>query len=120
MTSEREAIEAVEGGVAVNLQVQPGAGRSEVVGRHGDAIKVRVGAPPERGRANDACTELLARLLGVDPSAVGLTSGATSRTKRFVVAGVELEEAQRALGDVAGAASAASHPDRAPLRGRRL
>jgi len=114
-----DAIEAVDGGVAVRLQVQPGAGRSEVVGRHGDAIKVRVGAPPERGRANEACAELLARLLEVAPGAVELTSGATSRAKRFVVRGVELDVARRALGDVAGAATAASHPDRAALRGKR-
>lgn len=114
-----DAIEAVNGGVAIRLHVQPGAGRSEVVGRHGDAIKVRVAAPPERGRANDACAALLARLLAVKPAAVELTSGASSRAKRFVVTGVELEGARRALGDVAGAASAASHPDRAVLRGKR-
>jgi uncharacterized protein (TIGR00251 family) len=114
-----EAIERSEDGVAVRLHVQPGAGRSEVVGRHGGAIKVRVAAPPERGRANDACAALLADLLGVKPAAVVLASGAASRDKRFTVAGVELGHAQRVLEGASGAAATASHPDKATHRGRR-
>jgi hypothetical protein len=114
-----EAIEVIDGGVAVRLHVQPGAGRSEVVGRHGEAIKVRVAAPPERGRANDACAALLADLLGVKAGAVELAAGATSRDKRFAVAGVDVDHARRVLEGASGAAAAASHPDRAPHRGRR-
>jgi uncharacterized protein (TIGR00251 family) len=114
-----EAIEPIEGGVAVRLHVQPGAGRSEVVGRHGDAIKVRVAAPPERGRANDACAQLLAGLLGVQAGAVELAAGAASRDKRFTVTGVEPDHARRVLEGASGAAAVASHPGKAPLRGRR-
>ena len=49
----------------VRLRVSPGAGRAQVVGRHGDAWKVRVTAAPEHGRANDAVLRLLAEVLAV-------------------------------------------------------
>ncbi len=81
----------------LRLHVQPSAGRSAVSGRHGDALKVRVAAPPEGGRANQACRDLVAELLGVRREAVELVSGASSRSKRYRVAGVEPAEAERLL-----------------------
>ncbi len=83
--------------VVLRLQVQPGAGRSEIVGRHGDALKVRVASVPERGRANDACVRLLTEVFEVKTSAVTLVSGATSRTKRFALSGVDVEAVQDQL-----------------------
>jgi len=75
--------------VVVSIHAQPGAGRTEVVGRHGAALKVKVAAPPEQGRANDALVALLSDKLGVPAASVTLTTGATSRTKAFRIAGVE-------------------------------
>jgi uncharacterized protein len=75
--------------VVVALHVQPGAGRTEVVGRHGAALKVKVAAPPVDGRANDAVCKLLADLVGVPPSSAELIAGASSRTKRVRLRGVE-------------------------------
>ena len=89
--------ESGDGSVVLRLHVQPGAGRTAVQGRHGDALKVRVAAPPEKGRANDACTALVAELADVKPAAVELVAGATSRAKRFRVAGVEVDELVRRL-----------------------
>jgi uncharacterized protein (TIGR00251 family) len=83
--------------LVLRLHVQPGAGRTAVVGRHGDALKVRVAAPPEGGRANTACTELVASIFNVKAAAVELTGGAASRSKRVSVAGVERDEAVRLL-----------------------
>ena len=57
----------------LRLRVSPGAGRSEIVGRHGDAWRVRVAAAPERGKANASVVELLA---GVS------RSGAAGRSRR--------------------------------------
>src|SRR4051794_29797575 len=85
--------------VVLRLHVQPGAGRTAVVGRHGDALKVRVAAPPEGGRANDACLALVATTLGVKADQVELTSGASSRSKRVRVTGVTPEDVERRLTD---------------------
>src|SRR5947209_7265002 len=74
--------------VVLRLHVQPGAGRTAVVGRHGDALKVRVAAAPEGGRANDACLVLIGETLGVPAGQLELTSGASSRSKRVRVTGV--------------------------------
>ena len=86
-----------DGAVILRLHVHPGAGRTTVVGRHGDALKVKVAAPPEQGRANAACTELVADLAGVEPGAVELTGGAASRSKRFRLTGVDPDELGRRL-----------------------
>jgi hypothetical protein len=83
--------------ISVRVQVHPGAGRTAVVGRHGDAIKLKVAAPPEGGRANEAVATLLATTLGVNRDNVTLTSGAGGRSKRFRVEGVELDAVRRLL-----------------------
>lgn len=91
-----------DGTVVLRLHVQPGARRSAVVGRHGDAVKVAVAAPPDRGRANEAVLELMAATLGVGRSAVELVAGTTSRSKRVAVVGVGPEAVRAALGNAGG------------------
>ncbi len=83
--------------VVLNIHVQPGAGRSAVVGRHGTALKVRVAAPPEGGRANEAAAALLGETFGLAPAGVELVGGAASRSKRFRLSGVDAGEFQRRL-----------------------
>jgi|SRR5581483_7454081 len=83
--------------VVVRVHVQPGAGRTAVTGRHGTAVKVKVGAPPEGGRANAAVVELLAEVLGVPAASVALVGGATSRSKRLRVSGVAPADVERRL-----------------------
>jgi uncharacterized protein len=77
--------------------VAPGARRSEVVGRHGDAWKLRVRSAPERGRANDEVADLLARTLHVAARDVRIVSGHTSRQKLVELDGLTIEEAERRL-----------------------
>ena len=84
-------------GIVLRVHVQPGAGRSAVVGRHGDALKVRVAAPPVEGRANEATRSLLAETMGVPEADVELTSGQSSRAKRFRFKGLDAEEAEKRL-----------------------
>jgi uncharacterized protein len=68
-----------------------------VVGRHGDAWKVRVAAAPERGAANEALVRLLARVLEVDRVAVSIVSGHAARDKIVEVAGIAPAETERLL-----------------------
>ncbi|MGA3351625.1 MAG: DUF167 domain-containing protein [Acidimicrobiales bacterium] len=75
--------------IILRVRVQPGAGRSAVTGRHGDALALRVAAPPIDGRANLQCIELVADIFGVSKSQVELVAGDKSRLKRLRVTGVE-------------------------------
>lgn len=81
----------------LQLRVQPGARSSGVVGRHGEAWKVRVTAPPERGHATEAVLALVADTLGLARGNVTLVSGGASRDKIVEVAGIPPEETERRL-----------------------
>ena len=82
-------VQRVAGGVRFTVRVQPRASRSEVCGVHGDALKVRLAAPPVDGAANDALLALLADELGVARRSVRIVSGLASRTKVIQVDGIE-------------------------------
>ena len=70
----------------LSVFVQPRAAKDELVGFHGVALKIKVKAPPDDGKANRAVCALLAELIGVPPRAVQVVSGAGSRHKRIAVA----------------------------------
>ena len=74
------------------VHVQPRANRSEVAGRHGDAIKVRICAPPVDGAANEELTRFIARRARVPKRAVSILSGVTGRRKRIAIEGISKEE----------------------------
>jgi uncharacterized protein (TIGR00251 family) len=104
-----------DGNVTLAVHASPGAGRSSIVGRHGQAVKVRVAAPPEGGRANAALAALLAEEFGVAESAVELVAGPGSRSKRFKLSGVDPDDFRRALERVVGGGNAGPGPG---VRGR--
>ncbi len=81
----------------VAVHVQPRARRTEVAGLHGDAVKVRLAAPPVDGAANEELVRFVAERLGVPRSAVRVAAGAASRRKLVEVDGMEAEVARRAL-----------------------
>jgi hypothetical protein len=91
-------ITATGDGVRIQVRVQPRAGRSEIVGDHGGALKVRIGAAPVDGAANEALIRLLADRLDVPRSAVAITAGEAARTKVVRVSGGALETAAARLG----------------------
>jgi len=72
----------------LRLRVVPGSARAEIVGRHGDAWKIRVTAAPEQGRANDAVQRLLADALSLPRDAVTIVSGHGGRDKIVELTGV--------------------------------
>jgi uncharacterized protein (TIGR00251 family) len=67
------------------------------VGRHGDGWKVRVTAPPERGKANSAVVRLVAATLGLPRTAVTIVSGHGTREKTLEVAGADRDRVDAAL-----------------------
>jgi uncharacterized protein (TIGR00251 family) len=77
-----------DGCVRFAVRVQPRASRTEIVGEHGTALKVRLQAPPVDGAANEALIDFLAAELGVARRAVRVVSGQSSRAKTVEVEGV--------------------------------
>lgn len=91
-------VDLVPDGVRIRVRVQPRAKRSEVAGLHGDAVRIRVAAPPADGAANAELLRFLARLLRVPQGAVDITAGHASRDKSVRVAGMRRDEVVEALG----------------------
>lgn len=83
----------------LTLHIQPGAKKTEVAGVHGDALKIRLAAPPVDGKANAALIAFVADRLDVAKSAVTLKSGQTSRRKVLEVSAAPADTAERLLPD---------------------
>ncbi len=90
-------ISAVPGGVRIQVHVQPRASRTGVAGLHGDALKVRLAAPPVDGAANEALLRFVADTLALPRGAVTLVSGASSRRKVVAVHGITVEHTREQL-----------------------
>jgi uncharacterized protein (TIGR00251 family) len=87
----------VDGALVLAIHAQPGARRTEVVGPHGQSLKVRVAAPALEDRANHALLEFLAKRFAVPKRQVTLVAGAKSREKLVAVSGSRVDP-ERALG----------------------
>jgi len=81
-------------GWCLQVHAVPGAGRTEAVGVHGEALKVRIAAPPVEGRANATLTDYLYECLNVPRRAVVVGLGVNARRKRIDVAAPELSAQQ--------------------------
>jgi len=81
----------------LSLHIQPGARKTAIAGLHGEALKIRLAAPPVDGKANDCLIGFLAETLGIGRSSIELVGGATSRAKRVRIEGVEAETVRRKL-----------------------
>ncbi len=87
------------GQLQLTLHIQPGAKKTEIVGCHGDALKIRLAAPPVDGKANEALLRFIADTLGIPKRAVVLKSGQSARRKVVELAGADIAAA-RALAQV--------------------
>ena len=76
----------------LKVKVSPGASRSEVKGWSQDRLRIRVNAPPEKGKANKELRRYLAKALGIAPGQVSVRSGDTSRNKTLAIAGLSKTE----------------------------
>jgi len=79
------------------VKVQPKASSNQIVGFKGDVLQVRVTAPPERGKANDALVELLATTLRVARSKIRILRGHSSRDKLIAVDDLSQDDLHRLL-----------------------
>ena len=91
------AIRATEGGVRFDVHVQPRAKRAGVAGMHGDAIRIRLTAPPVDGAANEGLIETLASAFAVPMRSVRIVSGSRSRAKVVEIDGIGVNEVQRLI-----------------------
>ncbi len=78
-------IDADKMGLKFNIYLQPRSSRNQIVGLHGDTLKVKIKALPVDGAANKMCVSVLAKALKVPKSAIEIVSGQASRTKRLLV-----------------------------------
>ena len=87
-----------DGAVTIRIKVQPRAPRTEIVGEHDGAIKLRVAAPPVDGKANEECRRFLAKLFGVSATSVEIISGDSSRDKVIRISSISARRVLEALG----------------------
>ncbi|HVU25494.1 MAG TPA: DUF167 domain-containing protein [Opitutus sp.] len=80
------------------VKVIPNAARTEIAGRLGDAVKIKLHAPPVDGRANAALCDFLAARLGLPRRAITLLRGETSRQKLIRIDGLDLARTRQLLG----------------------
>lgn len=71
--------------IIFNVRVVPRASKSEIVGEHGGALKIRIAAPPVDGAANAELIKLLSKEFGVPKSSVEIIGGQTSKTKQVKI-----------------------------------
>lgn len=90
-----EPVRAVEGGCELAIWVVPGASRDQIAGLHAGRIRVRVAAPPEGGRANEAVCRILSEAID---KPVTLRGGVASRAKLVFVRGATPDSVRRNLG----------------------
>jgi uncharacterized protein len=94
-----------EEGVTFAIRVLPRSSKCEVAGLQGDALKIRITAPPVEGRANEECIRFLAALLNVKKTQIIIASGHKSKNKRISVSGMTSEGIRAVLLKTCGAAS---------------
>lgn len=82
----------------LHIYIQPKATRNQVVGLHGQELKVAITAPPVDGQANKALITFLAKALGIAKSKISLARGQQSRHKLLFLTGISAAEARQRLG----------------------
>lgn len=92
-------LQEVAEGVIVSLRVQPRSSRNQIIGLHGDLLKVKLTSPPVEGAANRCCCEFFAKLLHLAKGQVELFSGDKSRQKKILLHDVSLGQVVTLLKD---------------------
>ncbi|MBL7214289.1 MAG: DUF167 domain-containing protein [Phycisphaerae bacterium] len=82
-------------GIHITVKVVPGSSRTEIAGLYNNMLKIKVAAVAEKGRANKALLEFLARQLGIRKNALRITSGQTSGIKHIWLEGVTKKDVEK-------------------------
>jgi len=81
----------------ISVKVQPGASKNELLGLKGDVLRLKIAAPPEKGKANKELVDFLSQRLGIPKADIAIVSGHTSRQKVVSVIGLSREEILKRL-----------------------
>lgn len=81
--------------IQLTVKVVPGSSRTEIAGTLDGMLKIRVAAPPEKGKANKALLAFIAKQLGIQKNALQITSGKTSCIKQICLQGVSMEAVEK-------------------------
>ena len=95
-------IKCCDGGVVLSVKVVPGSSKTAVVGELNGMLKVKLSAPPERGKANQCLIEFLAKRLDVKKNTISIVSGHTNPVKRVQIAGVAIEDVLNKIAPLLG------------------
>ncbi|MBW2558676.1 MAG: YggU family protein [Deltaproteobacteria bacterium] len=84
-------------GVVFNIRVIPRASRCELAGVQGDALKIRITAPPVEGAANKECIKFLSDILGVKKAQIKIIAGHRSKNKKVSISGMNRKDIERVV-----------------------
>lgn len=91
------AIQKVERGVVFRAKIVPGSSRTAITGLFNEMLKIKIAAPPEKGKANQCLLKFLAQNLGVKKNAISIIAGQTSAIKQVQVLGISADSLLRKL-----------------------
>lgn len=97
ITSQPPFLRDRGGAIEVDIIAVPNARKTEIIGPHGDRLKIKVHAPPVDGKANEEICDFFAERLGCSRSAVSILRGETSKQKTLQIRGVDAQLALAAV-----------------------
>ena len=90
-------LEEKDGAVVLRVLVQPRASKNEVVGIHGDCLKIRITAPPVEDHANKKLCAFLSKLIGIGKRQIEVVEGRTTRVKKVKLSDTSMDEVKERL-----------------------
>ena len=78
-----------ENSLNIQVQIQPGSSKDQIIGLHNGRLKIKISAPPVDGKANQNLIEFISKALGVSKSKIEILKGRTSKLKTLKISGVD-------------------------------
>ncbi len=90
-------VEDRKGDLILHVLIQPRSSKTEIAGRHGETLKIRLTSPPVEGAANEQCRSLLSKVLKIPKKNIEIVSGLKSRIKKLKITNISRSDAEKAL-----------------------